>query len=115
MTEETNKLFRVFENLLGCAWITDQRETVGDKTLKAAWEKSNAARAALVARIEELEGSQKALLQRAIDAEMELLALKSPISPELKAKMDRDRKQAEKGAPEWLNQAFNEGDGTYKP
>lgn len=55
MNPDTAKLFRAFENAYAQAWITDQKESVSDKRLKEAWEKSDAARKALVTRIEELE------------------------------------------------------------
>lgn len=64
------------------------------------------------------EDAQREPLQRAINAEMELLALKSVKLPsQIKARMMADREKAEKkcGTPEWLSQALNEGDGTYKP
>jgi hypothetical protein len=47
--------FLKFENLLGKAWVTDQRETASDKAMRDAWAKSYAARQEVIAAIKELQ------------------------------------------------------------
>jgi hypothetical protein len=60
VTRAGSAFFR-FENALGKAWITDQRENASMKSMERDWAISNAARQELIEAIKELQRAREVI------------------------------------------------------